>query len=200
MRREQRALRDALRELRRQLEDAGEGAAGGGETAEDRAERERALSEAEGALDRAGEAMGRAEDALRERDSGLAADEQMRAADEMRDGGRFARRALRDADRREQAEADANGDAADGLANGDGGQNTAGTRRDPFGREVGRENQGGSGDGFYESGQPILGADGESFGPGAAQEILEELRRRLGERERPSEELDYLERLIERFR
>jgi hypothetical protein len=32
-----------------------------------------------------------------------------------------------------------------------------------------------------------------------AREILEELRRRLGERGRPPPELDYIERLIERF-
>jgi hypothetical protein len=32
-----------------------------------------------------------------------------------------------------------------------------------------------------------------------ARQILEELRRRLGERGRPPPELDYIERLIERF-
>jgi hypothetical protein len=32
-----------------------------------------------------------------------------------------------------------------------------------------------------------------------AREILDELRRRLGERTRPPSELDYIERLIERF-
>jgi Domain of unknown function (DUF4175) len=32
-----------------------------------------------------------------------------------------------------------------------------------------------------------------------ARQILEELRKRLGERQRPPAELDYIERLIERF-
>ena len=63
------------------------------------------------------------------------------------------------------------------------GQNT-----DPFGRENGNAN-------------PFSGSldvkDGQSLQK--SREIIDELRRRSGERNRPQQELDYIQRLLERF-
>ena len=58
------------------------------------------------------------------------------------------------------------------------------------------------------SGRPLgdkdlgLGQNGREVGPGLAaraQQVLEELRRRLGDPTRPQEEQDYLERLLKRY-
>ncbi len=76
------------------------------------------------------------------------------------------------------------------IATGTGGEpgDTAG--QDPFGRETG-DGEGGL-------------ATGETEIPGVtdrqrARDLIEELRRRAADQQRPQEELDYLERLLERF-
>ena len=63
------------------------------------------------------------------------------------------------------------------------GQNT-----DPFGRENGNANPF-SGSLDYKDGQNLQ----------KSREIIDELRRRSGERYRPQQELDYIQRLLERF-
>jgi len=66
--------------------------------------------------------------------------------------------------------------------------------RDPLGRAMNdRTNDGGSPEGDYKvPGRGEIDAE-------RVREILEELRRRLGEPLRPQIELDYLERLLKRF-
>ncbi len=120
--------------------------------------------------------MRTAEDALDADDFGAAASAMERAVENLRAGaGDLAREAMRQA-----------GEAGAGEREGE-----AGSRRDPLGRPVGPEGAGGAyGDG---ADVPIDGAAGR------ARDVMEELRRRLGESGRSKEEIDYLERLLDRF-
>jgi hypothetical protein len=61
--------------------------------------------------------------------------------------------------------------------------------RDPLGRPL-------SGNGSYDQGDVKIPDQSEVA---KAREILDELRRRAGERSRPPIELDYIERLLKRF-
>ena len=61
--------------------------------------------------------------------------------------------------------------------------------RDPLGREQGENGRIGTDE------QLLQGDDVYR----RARELLDEIRRRSGEQERPTEELDYLKRLLERF-
>ncbi|PQO21938.1 ATPase, partial [Rhodobacteraceae bacterium WD3A24] len=72
---------------------------------------------------------------------------------------------------------------------GEEGRGAAGGGRDPLGRPAG------SGEGVGTGDDMLPGEDVYR----RAGEILEELRRRAGEQERPEEELDYLRRLLDRF-
>ncbi|KPP87457.1 MAG: TIGR02302 family protein [Rhodobacteraceae bacterium HLUCCO07] len=128
------------------------------------------------ALDRAGRAMDGAEEALREGDLPEAIDRQAEAMDNLREG----MRELGEQMAEEQGEND-----------GDEGQSTDGRpgqdRSDPLGRNqrgaTGVEDNMLQGEDVYRR----------------AQDLLEELRRRSGERARPESERDYLERLLDRF-
>ncbi|WP_281825831.1 DUF4175 domain-containing protein [Jannaschia rubra] len=137
--------------------------------------------------DAAREALGRAEEAMRDAERDLAdgnlggaLDDQSRAMDALRDGMQELGRALA-------------GERSEGEESGEQGQ--AGNRqgmgidRDPLGRQSGLGGQ--------------LGTDNNTLdGPEAARrarDLMEELRRRSGERDRPKLELDYLRRLLERF-
>lgn len=71
----------------------------------------------------------------------------------------------------------------------DGEGNPDGRRRDPLGREAGAQGQ-------MDSGQDML--QGEDVYR-RAQELMDEIQRRSGERDRPEVELDYLRRLLDRF-
>jgi uncharacterized protein (TIGR02302 family) len=62
-------------------------------------------------------------------------------------------------------------------------------QRDPFGRPL-------SGDGTYDEGDVKIPSDNTLA---KSRHILDELRRRAGERQRPQIELDYINRLLERF-
>ena len=128
---------------------------------------------APGQLDGAKEAMGRAERALRQGDLDAAGQEETRALDELRQGAReMAQQMLRQMPSRFGLGPDTQGEL------------------DPMGR-------------------PPQRTDGPDPGVGVkvpdqidvqrAREILEELRRRIGEPTRPSLELEYLERLLQRF-
>ena len=125
-----------------------------------------------GQFDGAGEAMERAERALREGDLDGAAQEEARALEQLRQGARdMAQQMLRQMPSRY-------------------GINDTPGELDPMGR-------------------PPQRTDGPDPGVGVkvpdqidvqrAREILEELRRRLGEPTRPTLELEYLERLLKRF-
>lgn len=124
------------------------------------------------ALERGERAMERAEEALREGDAARALDGQADALDALRDG----MRSMGDAMAREQGDRQGQQGRAEGAAPG----------RDPLGREAGRL---GRGDETLPGGN-----DGAR-----RRELLDELRRRSGQRDRPQVELDYLMRLLDRF-
>ncbi|MEM6668300.1 MAG: DUF4175 family protein [Pseudomonadota bacterium] len=133
------------------------------------------------ALERAERAMEDAEGDLSQGEPGDAADDQMRAVDALRDGARAAAEAIEQANR--DAQQAAEGEPQDGEGEGQG------ESRDPFGRLTG---DGGAHDG---RGVDVPGESARS----RSRSILQELRRRAGEREREVEELDYFRRLLERF-
>lgn len=128
------------------------------------------------ALDRAGRAMDRAEENLREDDLAGALDDQAEAMEALREGMRNMGEALA---QQQQNQAGQQGEAM-GRANPNG-------QRDPLGREAGSEGNIGT---------------SESLVPGEdrrARDLLDELRRRSSEQDRPQIELDYLRRLLDRF-
>ena len=181
-------------------EDGGEGEAdnGQGETGQgqDLAQRQQELRErlrqqqlltlpgegtAEGdaaldALEDAERAMDDAERALREGDNRQALERQAEALEAMREGLRQLSDAMRQDSR----------DRADGAPEGQG----LGLGRDPLGRE--------------REGDSATGGDGGTVVPGEdprerARDLMDEIRRRSAELERPESERDYLNRLIDRF-
>ena len=129
------------------------------------------------ALDRAGRAMDDAEQALRNRDLAEAIDNQAQAMEALREGMRSLGEAMAQQEQNQQP-----------------GQGTAETdrraqNRDPLGREQGNN-------GANSSEGPLAMGPG---GAGRARELLDEIRRRSGETERPEVERDYLNRLLDRF-
>ncbi|MBA4800903.1 MAG: DUF4175 family protein [Euryhalocaulis sp.] len=123
------------------------------------------------ALDRAGEAMRRSEEALRRGAGDEAQEAQEEALGALREGAdRLAQRMM---ERSRQANNGAQGQASEGS--------------DPLGRSSGLSRGG-------DNVQIPDKADRQR-----AREILEEIRRRAAERGRPEEELDYYDRLLERF-
>lgn len=134
---------------------------------------------AEDALEQAERSMDRAEDALREGDLPEAINRQADAMDAMREGLRDMGRALAEAQNPQDEQ------GQDGVQQG---QVQQPNRRDPLGRETGTQGQLGSED-------EVLGMTVQR----RAEELLDELRRRSSEQERPKVELDYLKRLLDRF-
>jgi hypothetical protein len=129
------------------------------------------------ALDRADRAMDGAEQALRGNDLPEAIDRQAEAMDALRDGMRNMGEALAEAERQQRG--------GDGQQMGSAG----GERRDPLGRNSGASGQTGTDENLLQ-GEDVYRR---------ARDLLDEIRRRSGEGERPDEELDYLKRLLERF-
>lgn len=122
-------------------------------------------------LERADEAMRRSEEALRQGDGRSARQAQEEAIGALREGAdRLAQRMM---ERSKQAQNGENGQASEGS--------------DPLGRS------GGIGRGGENVQIP------EKAERQKARDILEEIRRRAAERGRPQEELDYYDRLLERF-
>ncbi len=66
--------------------------------------------------------------------------------------------------------------------------------RDPFGR-FDTEN----GEGGIDGGALRLGKSADDYAIEKAREILDELRRRAGEQQRPALERDYIDRLLKEF-
>ncbi|EKE44132.1 hypothetical protein OCGS_1648 [Oceaniovalibus guishaninsula JLT2003] len=126
-------------------------------------------------LGRAGEAMEGAEDALRDGDTARALDRQADAMEALREGMRQLGEAM--AQDRQGAEGRAEAGDPQGRAS------------DPLGREAGL-------DGRMGSDSDLLGRDEVHR---RAEELLDEIRRRSGERARPEAERDYLRRLLDRF-
>lgn len=128
------------------------------------------------ALERAQRAMEDAADALENGEPGNALSRQADAMEAMREG----MRAMNEA--RAQDQSDQMGDQA-GTERGDG------TGRDPLGRDRNDGGEVGTDDNLLQ-GEDVYRR---------AQDLLEELRRRSAELERPDAELDYLRRLLDRF-
>ncbi len=129
-------------------------------------------------LGRAGDAMDDAEDALRDEDFAGALDSQSQAMEALREGMREL------AEQMAEQQNQQNGQQGQTL-----GQNDPNGGRDPLGREAGQNGRIGTDE------QLLQGDDVYR----RARELLDEIRRRSGEQERPTQELDYLRRLLERF-
>ncbi|MFM2423342.1 MAG: hypothetical protein RL291_1872, partial [Pseudomonadota bacterium] len=122
-------------------------------------------------------AMREAERRLRDNDLNSGADNEARALEQLRQGARDLAQQMMQ--RMQQAE----------RGEGPGGDTPP--ELDPLGRPNGRTDDGG------DVGSQL--ALPEQYDTERAREILEELRRRSGDRGRPTIELDYLERLLRRF-
>lgn len=129
------------------------------------------------ALDRAGRAMDGAEEALRQNDLAEAIDNQGQAMEALREGMRALGEMM--------SEQQQSGQPGQGMQESDQRANS----RDPLGRESG--NSGVQGD------DSPLALNDDAYG--RARELLDEIRRRSGEAERPEVERDYLNRLLDRF-
>ncbi len=129
-------------------------------------------------LERAERAMEGAERALRDGDTPEALDRQAEAMEALREGMRDLAEAMEE--ERRDGQGSGQGQA---MGNPDGGA------RDPLGRESGQNGQ--------------MGSDRSNLVPEdaqrRAQELIDDIRRRSGEQERPERELDYLRRLLDRF-
>jgi uncharacterized protein (TIGR02302 family) len=130
-------------------------------------------------LDDAGRAMEEAERALRDGDLGGALDRQAEAMEALREGMRDLGEALAQDQMRE-------GQAHEGEAFG---QNDPSSNRDPLGRETGDSARIGS-DRNMLQGKDVYRR---------AQDLLDEIRRRSGDQQRPEQERDYLKRLLDLF-
>ncbi|SFC92256.1 TIGR02302 family protein [Tropicimonas isoalkanivorans] len=129
-------------------------------------------------LGRAEGHMDRAEDALEGNELAEAIDEQSRAMEEMREGMRALGEAMAQQQQQQQGQEGEQFGSADGNR-----------QRDPLGREAGSSGSFGSEENLLQ-GEDIYRR---------ARDLLDELRRRSSDRERPELELDYLRRLLDRF-
>jgi uncharacterized protein (TIGR02302 family) len=136
---------------------------------------------AEESLRRAERAMEGAEDALGAGDLAEAIDRQAEALDALRNGMRSLNRALAE-----------NQSDEPGQGEQDGGNTRRAeqSNRDPLGRELGTEG------GQFGTDENLL-QGGDVYR--RAEELLDELRRRSADQERPEIERDYLRRLLDRF-
>jgi uncharacterized protein (TIGR02302 family) len=130
------------------------------------------------ALDQADQAMRGAEDALREGDLAEALDQQSRAMEALREGMRGLGDAM--AEQQQRQRSGDQGFAQGGTPNG---------QRDPLGRDPGNTGRADTGEGMLQGDDVYR----------RAEELLEELRRRSGQLERPELERRYLDRLLDRF-
>lgn len=126
----------------------------------------------------AGEAMDRAEDDLRRNDLAGAIDNQAQAMEALREGMRNLGEALAEEQQRQ------NGGQGQNFGNADPNQ-----RRDPLGRDRGTSGPLGTNEEMLQ-GEDVYRR---------ARDLLDEIRRRSSEKNRPEVELDYLKRLLERF-
>ncbi len=131
-------------------------------------------------LDRAEGAMEGAEDALRDGDLPEAIDRQAEAMDALRNGMRELGQALAENQQVQPGQGSEQGQANNNDPTG---------QRDPLGREMGNTGQ--------------LGTDQNLLGGvdinRRAEELLDEIRRRSAEQDRPEVERDYLRRLLDQF-
>ena len=129
-------------------------------------------------LERAERNMGRASRDLAEGNLSGALDKQAQALDALREG----------IDNMDRAMAGSQNDGA-GQQGSQAGRPDPNSRNDPLGRQAGSVGRLGSSD-------PLASGPDSSK---RARELLDEIRRRSGDRSRPKMERDYLERLLDRF-
>ncbi|MFT8246024.1 TIGR02302 family protein [Roseomonas sp. BN140053] len=180
--RTQRALRRALGELMQQFGDLT------GEVPEQLGRADQAMREGAEALAQGGDARPHQERALRE----LAEGGRQMAQSMQRQFGQRGQQGEQGEDGDEDG--DGTPDTAQGGQQGGQGQDEAtqlGQGRDPLGRRT-QEATGSA----EEGGDTRVPDEAEVL---RTRRIQEELRRRVGERERPPQELDYLDRLLKRF-
>jgi len=168
----QQSLAERQEQLRRELDRQREGLPGAGTEDGDAARQ---------SLDDAARAMDEAEQALREGDTGRAIDRQAEAIQNLREGLKSLGRALAQ-NQPQQGQPGAGQQSAEGDPD-------RLVPRDPLGRAAGRTGQFGT-DADMLQGQDIYRR---------ARDLLDDIRRRAGERTRPMPELDYLKRLLDRF-
>jgi uncharacterized protein (TIGR02302 family) len=164
-----RSLADRQRELRNRLR-----ALGNGEFPGDGSERGQAGRQE---LDRAGRSMEDAERALRDGDLPRALDRQAEAMEALRQG------------MREFAEGQAENQRREGGQNQQAGQSDPAGRRDPLGRDLGQLGRLGTDQEMLQGEDVYRRAD----------DLMQELRRRSGEQDRPDLERDYYRRLLDQF-
>ncbi|PYF09313.1 uncharacterized protein (TIGR02302 family) [Rhodobacter viridis] len=146
-----------------------------------------AAKEAERSLDGAGKAMDGAEQALKDGDLGGAIDKQADAIEALREGMRKLGEAMAEENGQGQS-----GQGAEGMERrGDamGGHGARELPRDPLGRATGDGSRIGS-DSDLLKGDDVYRR---------ARDLLDEIRRRTADRQRPETERDYLRRLLDRF-
>ncbi|MEP2030897.1 MAG: TIGR02302 family protein [Paracoccaceae bacterium] len=127
------------------------------------------------AIGRAERSMEGAEEALRDRDFAEAIDQQSAAIEALREGMRNLGEAM----------AQQQNQPGQGAAESD----RQAQNRDPLGREAGSNGSAGTNEDLLQ-GEDVYRR---------ARELLDEIRRRTGDGERPEMELEYLKRLLERF-
>jgi hypothetical protein len=119
--------------------------------------------------------MGSARDALEQGDADGALDSQVDALDALREGAQELAQQMQQSGQSQQAGREGrSGDVRD---------------EDPFGRPTATDGP--------MDGDSVRVPDAEIMK--RARELMDEIRRRAGERTRPPEELEYLERLLDRF-
>ena len=163
-------LTQQQRELQRQLQEQRRNLPGAGDEAG---------QAARDALDDAGRAMGDAADALEQGDLPEALDRQADAMEALREGMRQFDEAMQNQQAQRQGE--------QGNSPGEGRQSS---QRDPLGRNPDGQSGAVASDGPLEDGEDVYRR---------AQELMEELRRRSGDGDRPDLERDYLRRLLDQF-
>jgi uncharacterized protein (TIGR02302 family) len=130
-------------------------------------------------LQRADRAMGSAAEALRRGNPGQAIGPQSDAVDALQQAARALARQMQ---------------GQNGDASGDSDQPQV--RRDPFGRLLPNDD----GNGGLDNGGPLrMGKAQDDYALEKAKQILDELRRRAGEPDRPAIEHDYIDRLLREF-
>ena len=166
----QNALRGKLGRLQKQMRDLGlEGEKGFDDAAKSMKQAEDALGKGQGGGDEAVGAQGRALSQLKQGAQGL--------QKQMAQG---------------QGQGQGQQDAQDGEGEDDGTGGPNGQQNDPLGRPRAQTGP------LQGSNDPNGTGPGPGFGA-RAQQVLEELRRRLGDPSRPQVEQDYLERLLKRY-
>ena len=183
LQRDQQGLRDRLRKLLDDLAKQGMVPNSGGEQDDDQADQDQGpmgqIDKGEDSLSDADQAMDDAGNKLGDGDTDSAVDSQGRALEKLRKGAQKLAQQMQEGD-----------DDGNGPGNRNGRQSgTAPNRTDPLGRE-----------GRYREGDwdQTVQIPGE-IDVQRARRILEELRRRLGESNRPQLELDYIERLLKDY-